>query len=210
MTLYTIGHGTKAIGELIEALRSFDVQLVADVRAYPRSRTNPQFNEESLSESLASAGIAYEHVPALGGRRRGRGDASPNASWRHPAFRGYADYMMDDAFWAALDALLAQARHRVTAVLCSETLWWRCHRRMIADAAVARGAQVMHIMRPDHAVTHELPEWALKVGDRISYVTEACEHNDLSSGGAHGVVATRPERLGVNMRELGAEEHDLR
>ena len=169
MTLYTIGHGMRTAQELIDALQSFDVRLVADVRAYPRSRTNPQFNEDTLRQTLASAAIAYEHWRSLGGRRRGRGDASPNAAWHHPAFRAYADYMMEDAFWSALDTLLAQAAQTVTAVMCSETLWWRCHRRMISDAAVARGAQVFHIMRPGVVVPHQLPAWAHVVGDRVSY-----------------------------------------
>ena len=169
MTLYTIGHGTRTAQELIEALRSFGVRLVADVRAYPRSRANPQFNEETLRQTLSSADIAYEHWPALGGRRRGRGEASPNTSWRHPAFRGYADYMMGDAFWCALDALLERSKASTTAVMCSETLWWRCHRRMIADAAIARGVDVRHIMRPGEAVAHQLPAWASIVGDRVAY-----------------------------------------
>ena len=172
MTLYTIGHGTRTAQELVEALQSFDVSLVADVRAYPRSRTNPQFNSEPLRETLAKTAINYEHWPSLGGRRRGKGDASPNAAWQHPAFRAYADYMMEDAFWSALDALLGAESRVSTAVMCSETLWWRCHRRMIADAAVARGARVLHIMRPGVAVPHELPPWARIVGDRVSYVPD--------------------------------------
>ena len=173
MTLYTIGHGTRTAQELIEALQSFDVRLVADVRAYPRSRTNPQFNEDVLRQTVAQAGLAYEHWRSLGGRRRGQGDASPNDAWRHPAFRAYADYMLEEAFLSALDMLLTHAAHTLTAVMCSETLWWRCHRRLIADAAIARGAQVLHIMRPGVAVPHQLPPFAHLVGDKVSYVVTA-------------------------------------
>ncbi len=145
--------------------------MLVDVRTYPRSRTNPQFNIDTLPQTLADAHIAYEHWELLGGRRRGLGAESPNMGWKHPAFRGYADYMMEDVFWIALDALLVRARDAVTAIMCSETLWWRCHRRMIADAAVARGAHVVHIMKPGVTAEHVLSPPARIVGDRVSYTS---------------------------------------
>jgi uncharacterized protein (DUF488 family) len=146
------------------------VTAVADVRAYPRSLANPQFNRDVLNAALAKCGIAYDHWEALGGRRSGLGAASPNVAWKNAGFRGFADYMMSDEFWFALDGLLAQAAARPTAVMCSETLWWRCHRRMIADAATARGAEIRHIMKPGVVVAHVLSPAARIVGNRISYL----------------------------------------
>lgn len=167
--LFTIGHGTRTVDEVVEALHSVGVIMVADVRAYPHSRTNPHFNMESLAERLPALGIGYAHLPALGGRRRGLGAASPNVAWRHAGFRGYADYMLQPAFWEALDGFLEQARSMATAVMCSETLWWRCHRRLIADAATARGVDVWHIMRPGVVQHHALSVPAIVVGDRVTY-----------------------------------------
>lgn len=118
---------------------------------------------------MPSAGIAYEHWAALGGRRRGLGAASPNTAWEHPAFRGYADYMMEDTFWQSLDALLARTTRCATVIMCSERLWWRCHRRMIADAATARGVRVLHLMKAGEAVEHVLAPVARIVGDRVVY-----------------------------------------
>lgn len=145
------------------------MELLIDVRAYPGSRANPQFGKAALAAALQSAGIVYEHWPALGGRRRGLGEASPNAAWQHPAFRAYADYMMTDEFWSTLDELLSRAGAQTTVVMCSETLWWRCHRRLIADASTARGAQVFHIMRPGILAPHVLSPPARIVGDRVVY-----------------------------------------
>jgi len=169
MRLYTIGHGTRSIAEFVGMLQERHIGLLVDVRAFPASRANPQFNKEALSQALAAAGIDYQHEPALGGRRRGLGDASPNLAWQHPAFRAYADYMMTDEFWSAFDALLAQAASCPTAIMCSETLWWRCHRRLIADAAVARGAHVIHLLKTHSAAEHVLAPPAHVEGDRVTY-----------------------------------------
>jgi uncharacterized protein (DUF488 family) len=169
MTLYTIGHGRRTFGELLEALQSQRVSLVADVRRFPRSRANPQFNSDELSQKLAAEAIRYEHLASLGGRRRGLGASSPNTAWQNPAFRGFADYMLEEAFWSALDSLLGQARLAVTVLICSETLWWRCHRRLIADAAEARGVSVLHIMKPGIVAEHVLSPPARIIGDYVKY-----------------------------------------
>jgi uncharacterized protein (DUF488 family) len=168
-TVYTIGHGTRAANELVQALAAAGVELLLDVRAYPRSRTNPQFNSDALAPVLAAAGIEYQHRDSLGGRRRGLGAQSPNVGWTHPAFRSYADYMMTAEFWSALDLLLEEARSRMVAIMCSETLWWRCHRRMIADALVSRAALVKHIMKPGVLDEHDLSPPARVVGGRLTY-----------------------------------------
>jgi uncharacterized protein (DUF488 family) len=169
MSLYTIGHGTRPISEFVSLLQQADIALLIDVRAFPGSRTNPQFAQAPLRESLANAGIAYEHWPALGGRRKGLGAASPNAAWKNAAFRAYADYMMEESFWLAIDELLKRASEQPTAVLCSETLWWRCHRRLIADAAVARGARVLHLITAGKPSEHVLSPVARIVDRRVIY-----------------------------------------
>jgi uncharacterized protein (DUF488 family) len=124
------------------------VDLVADVRSVPRSRTNPQFDADTLPGSLAASGIAYRHLPALGGLRGRRKDGapSPNTLWRNDAFRNYADYAATAAFRAGLDELMALARDHRCAIMCAEAVWWRCHRRIIADYLLSRGVAVAHIM----------------------------------------------------------------
>jgi uncharacterized protein (DUF488 family) len=145
---YTIGHGTRSIGEFIELLLSVEVALVADVRTVPRSRTNPQFNREAMPTSLAASGIRYQHIAPLGGRRgRQRGvPADVNAFWQNESFHNYADYAMGDGFRAGLSHLRELGGERRCAVMCAETLWWRCHRRIITDYLLAAGEVVFHVL----------------------------------------------------------------
>jgi uncharacterized protein (DUF488 family) len=146
--LYTIGHSTHTIAELVALLQQAGVDLLVDVRAFPRSRTNPQFNEDTLPGSLAAVGIGYRHLVALGGRRQRSREAlpSPNTLWRNQSFRNYADYAATEAFRAGLDELRSLMRERCCAIMCSEAVWWRCHRRIIADYLLAEGIPVGHIM----------------------------------------------------------------
>ena len=131
---------------------------VVDVRSYPGSRRHPQYGRESIEQWLPEAGIAYRWERDLGGFRRSRPD-SPNAALRHPAFRGYADHMEDPGFAAALDALVGQARSQVVAVMCSESLWWRCHRRLLSDALVLwKGGTVRHLMHDGRLDPHRLTD----------------------------------------------------
>jgi uncharacterized protein (DUF488 family) len=150
-TIFTIGHSTRTIAEFVALLRQAAVDLLIDVRSVPRSRTNPQFNADALPETLADAGIAYRHLPALGGlRHRAKGAMpSPNTHWRIAAFRNYADYAATDAFRTGLDDLRALARNHCCAIMCAEAVWWRCHRRIIADYLLAGGVSVAHIMGHD-------------------------------------------------------------
>ena len=136
-TVFTIGHSTRSIDELAEALSSFGVHVLADIRTVPRSRHNPQFNAETLERSLAERGIQYVAIPKLGGLRRPRKD-SPNAAWRNLSFRGYADYMLTPDFEAGLRELLAATAQGTTAIMCAEAVQWRCHRSLVADALVVR------------------------------------------------------------------------
>jgi len=142
--LWTIGHSTRSLDEFLALLRANDISRVVDVRRFPGSRKYPHFNSQELAASLDAAGIGYTHMQALGGRRSPRPD-SPHTEWRNAAFRGYADYMDTPEFAAAASELAdAAARERV-AIMCSEAVWWRCHRSMIADWFAAHGWAVMHI-----------------------------------------------------------------
>jgi uncharacterized protein (DUF488 family) len=151
-SVYTIGHSTRPIEEFIALLRESAIEMLVDVRAIPGSRHNPQFGAEKLRAALADAGIAYRHMPDLGGRRSSRASAapSPNGLWQNTAFRAYADYALTAPFRTALDELLALARAQLCAIMCAEAVWWRCHRRIITDYLLAAGEGVGHIMAPHH------------------------------------------------------------
>jgi uncharacterized protein (DUF488 family) len=146
----TIGHSTRPIEVFVELLQRHDVALLADVRRFPGSRTQPQFGGDALAASLRAAGIGYQWFEALGGRRRPRPD-SHNTRWRNVSFRGYADYMETPAFATAFDRLTARADTERTAIMCAELLWWRCHRALVSDALQAGGRPVSHI-GPDGAL----------------------------------------------------------
>ena len=145
--LYTIGHSTRPIAELIEALRAVGVTRVVDIRSIPRSRTNPQFNVEVLPEALRGAGITYVHLAALGGRRSKSKsvDEGANAGWERRPFHNYADYAQTAAFQEGLRILLALASHETCAIMCAEAVWWRCHRRIVTDYVLAHDVPVIHL-----------------------------------------------------------------
>jgi uncharacterized protein (DUF488 family) len=145
--VFSVGHSTRTIEELIAMLANAGVTRVADVRAIPRSKRHPQFGSVQLARSLSEAAIDYHHLPSLGGRRSARkGVASRNTLWRVEAFKNYADYAETPAFAEALGALERLARERSTAYMCAEAVWWRCHRRLITDYLLARGWHVVHIL----------------------------------------------------------------
>jgi uncharacterized protein (DUF488 family) len=149
----TIGHSTRPLDAFVALLRENAVELLVDVRSIPRSRTNPQFNADTLPGALAPDGIAYRHIKTLGGLRGRRRDDEPsqNGYWENAAFRNYADYAMGGDFRAGLDELLGLAATRHCAIMCAEAVWWRCHRRIITDYLLARGIAVRHIMAPGKA-----------------------------------------------------------
>ena len=159
-TLYTIGHSTRTWAEFVGLLKAWRIEELVDVRTVPRSRAFPQFGTKRMAKALPKAGIGYVHLPALGGLRHARKD-STNTGWRNASFRGYADYMRTPEFEAGLDELNALRKRRRTCVMCSEAVWWRCHRRMIADAEVARGIPVRHIMSATVAKGHEMTGFAV-------------------------------------------------
>jgi uncharacterized protein (DUF488 family) len=149
---FTIGHSTRPIDEFVALLMTAEVKLVVDVRTVPRSRTNPQFNRDALPASLAAHGIAYEHFAALGGLRGKQPGVSPdvNAFWENASFHNYADYALGEEFRSSLEKLRALGHARRLTVMCAESLWWRCHRRIIADYLIAAGEEVLHILGPGH------------------------------------------------------------
>jgi uncharacterized protein (DUF488 family) len=149
---FTIGHAARPIAEFIDLLNDAQVQLVVDVRTAPRSRTNPQFDREALAASLAAFAIEYRHIAALGGLRPRQKQipAGINAFWQNQSFHNYADYAMSHEFQSGLDELCQLGRAKRCAIMCAETLWWRCHRRIIADYLLAAGETVFHILSPTH------------------------------------------------------------
>jgi uncharacterized protein (DUF488 family) len=168
LTVWTVGHSTHSLDELLALLATAGVTQLADIRTVPRSRRHPHFRSDALAESLPANGLAYRLFPGLGGFRRPRPD-SPNGAWRNESFRGYADYAMTDEFARALDELREWARNGPTAIMCSESLWWRCHRRLVADQLVERGDQVVHIGPDGRATEHEQTPFAVVDGERVTY-----------------------------------------
>ena len=170
-SIYTIGHSTHPIEEFLDVLRAYDIQLLVDVRTVPRSRKNPQFGIELLPGELESAGISYLHLKSLGGLRHAARDSS-NTGWRNASFRGYADYMATDGFRQGLDELEALARRQCSAIMCAESLPWRCHRWLIADALTVAGWQVYHIMSKKSARLHELTKFLHVENGALTYPGE--------------------------------------
>ena len=164
----TIGHSTRTLEELIELLRHHEVELLIDVRTVPASRRMPHFMKASLERSLPDHGIAYMHMPELGGLRKPKPD-SINSGWRNVGFRGYADYMQTPAFDEALDTLIQMSGAKRVAIMCAEAVPWRCHRSLIADALVIRGIRVVHILSVTSRLPHERTRSARIEGLRITY-----------------------------------------
>lgn len=168
ITVWTIGHSTRSLDEFIGLLKEDSIDALADVRSLPGSRKFPHFNAENLAETLPAAGIEYVPFKQLGGRRKVRKD-SPHTVWRHPAFRGYADYMDTDDFKKGIEDLLELARQKRTAIMCSEAVWWRCHRSMISDYLKSIGVKVVHIMAPGKTEEHPYTSAASIVDGRLVY-----------------------------------------
>ena len=191
MRIWTIGHSTRTIDDFISLLKKNQINLLADVRAWPGSKRYPQFNKDALAESLNAHGIRYEHFPELGGKRKSRPD-SRNTAWRNASFRGYADYMETEQFQKGIDRLLNFAHrgaaawvaaekknggweavtHWRTAVMCAEAVWWRCHRSLIADYLKARGVEVLHVLGANKVDPHPYTPAARIVNGELSYEAE--------------------------------------
>jgi uncharacterized protein (DUF488 family) len=166
--VWTIGHSTRTLETLIAMLDSFQITQVADIRSFPGSARYPQFNKEALQQSLPEKGIQYVHIKALGGRRKTQ-TGSHNTRWRSAAFRGYADYMETDEFKMGIETLESLAIKQRTAYMCSEAVWWRCHRSMVSDYLKVRGWTVMHIMDVGKETEHPYTAPAKVVQGKLDY-----------------------------------------
>ena len=166
--VWTIGHSTRSWSEFVALLRAHRVEAIADVRRFPASRKHPHFNGPVMQEALRADAVAYAHFPELGGRRSARKD-SRNTGWRNASFRGYADYMETAPFKAAMVRLAALAAHKRTAIMCAESMWWRCHRGLIADLLKSRGVEVLHITDAREAQEHPYTGAASIVDGALSY-----------------------------------------
>ena len=159
---FTIGHSTRPMSEFFDLLKSAQIGVVADVRSVPRSRTNPQYNCDALSQTLGQFAIGYEHIPPLGGLRARAQNVSPSpyAFWENQSFHNYADYAMTAPFRSGLDALRRMAHAQRCAIMCAEAVWWRCHRRIIADYLLHEGETVFHILGKDRLEPARMTEAA--------------------------------------------------
>jgi uncharacterized protein (DUF488 family) len=190
--VHTIGHSTLPLADLLGLLAAQGIRNVVDVRRYPASRRHPHFARESLAAALAEAGIAYRWLPGLGGRRSGRRD-SPHVAWQSASFRAYADHMETAEFRRELNELIELARTGPTTVMCAEAVPWRCHRQLIADALVARGIDVRHIVGHGDPQEHRLTPFARLDGERVVY-----DRGQLVLAGAARLSA--PDAIGHNPR----------
>lgn len=170
-TIYTIGHSTRTIEEFLELLFSFNIKILADIRRLPGSRKYPQFDQDELRKSLEENGIQYVYIEDLGGRRPAKKD-SKNTTWRNKSFQGYADYMETKCFEHGVKELEKFALEKNTAMMCSEAVWWRCHRSMVSDYLKAKGWEVLHIMSLGKATEHPYTAPARVVGDQVFYSEE--------------------------------------
>jgi len=167
-TIWTIGHSTRSSEEFNQILLAHKIAALVDVRSFPGSRRYPHFNKPELSRALDSVGILYLHAPRLGGRRRPSPE-SKNTAWQNASFRAYADHMESEEFQQGIDELVELASEKRTAIMCAESLWWRCHRSLISDFLKARGFEVIHILDEKKTETHPYTSAARIVDGRLSY-----------------------------------------
>jgi len=173
MRIWTIGHSTRTNDDFISLLKENEINLLADVRAWPGSKRYPQFNKDVLAESLNAHGIRYEHFPELGGKRKSKLD-SRNTAWRNASFRGYADYMETEQFQKGIERLLdVGAEAGSTAIMCAEAVWWRCHRSLIADYLKPRAFEVLHILGANKVEPHPYTSAARIVNGELSYEADS-------------------------------------
>jgi uncharacterized protein (DUF488 family) len=171
-TIYTIGHSTRSSDEFLSILKVFGIELVADIRTIPRSRRNPQYDQESLKLFLEEHHLGYIHLPALGGLRRPKKN-SLNVGWINESFRGYADYIQTPEFEKAIEDLIVRAAETRISIMCAEAVPWRCHRSLVGDALAVRGIQVEDIMSEKSARTHVLTAWARVEDLQVTYPKQA-------------------------------------
>ena len=202
--ILTVGHSTRLIDAFLDLLRAQGIKRVMDVRTIPRSRHNPQFNRETLPQTLREAGIGYTHLPELGGLRHAQRD-SPNLGWRNLSFRGYADYMQTPEFEVGLDQLMTAGEREPIVVMCAEAVPWRCHRSLIADALSIRGIPVEHILSSKRTQPHSLTPFGQVHGTRMTYPADQPPPGASSPGVPAVSVASSqrrtPARKGIKTRK---------
>jgi uncharacterized protein (DUF488 family) len=170
LPVFTIGHSTRTIPEFVELLRAGDVQLVVDIRRVPRSRTNPQYNLETLPDELAPYQIGHMRIAELGGlRKKSEIAADVNGFWSNASFHNYADYALSEEYREGFNRLLDVSRQQRTAIMCAESLWWRCHRRIVADYLLNAGRTVYHLMGRNDVDPAKMSEGAVPAGDELHY-----------------------------------------
>jgi uncharacterized protein (DUF488 family) len=177
-TIYTIGHSTRSLDDFIAMLKSFNVEVLADIRSFPGSRRYPHFNKENLEASLKENNVEYIHLKELGGRRKANPN-SKNIAWKSEAFRGYADYMETKEFETAVNELQKIAEEKVTAYMCAEAVWWSCHRSLVSDYLKIRGWDVQHIMDTGKSQEHPYTSAASIVDGNLDYTKIKSENYDL-------------------------------
>jgi uncharacterized protein (DUF488 family) len=168
ITIWTVGHSTRTAAEFEDLLLAHHIKTLVDVRTYPVSRRFPHFNQKQLSEGLARIGVEYRHLPSLGGMRKPLLN-SKNSAWKNASFRGYADHMETETFSDGISELLKTARSSPTAFMCAESLWWKCHRSLIADYLKSKGLEVIHILKVDKTEIHPYTSAARIVDGELSY-----------------------------------------
>ncbi|HEY7334090.1 MAG TPA: DUF488 domain-containing protein [Bryobacteraceae bacterium] len=203
--ILTIGHSTHSIDEFLDLLKAHEVKQLADVRTIPKSRRNPQFNGADLAKTLRKRRIRYVHVPGLGGLRHPRKD-SINTGWRNVSFRGYADYMQTQEFESGLKELMDLSGDRRTAIMCAEAVPWRCHRSLIADALLARGVPVEHIMSKSSRNPHAYTPFAKVEGRRVIYPGGAASAAAIRLAGSPALARPRSPKREPARRRRKAEE----
>ncbi len=166
--IFTIGHSTRPVSEFVEIIQTYRIKKVVDIRTIPKSRHNPQFNQDALRETLKAVKIGYLHMKGLGGLRHAKRD-SPNMAWRNASFRGFADYMQTREFEENIEKLIEAAEKRAIVIMCAEAVPWRCHRSLIGDALLVRGVQVRHVISAGSSRDHVLTPWAKVKGTKITY-----------------------------------------
>ena len=166
--IFTIGHSTRSPEHFITMLQSFEIKVLVDIRNYPGSKRYPHFNKENLEASMPANGIQYVHIKLLGGRRTPKKD-SKNIAWKNVAFRGYADYMATDDFKKGIEELEALVANQRTAYMCSEAVWWRCHRALVSDYLKTNGWTVYHIMETGKAAEHIYTKPAKIIDGKLFY-----------------------------------------
>lgn len=168
LRIWTVGHSTRSAEEFNEILGAHQIEALVDLRSFPGSRRYPQFNKQQLATSLRANGVAYFHLPELGGRRQARKD-SMNTAWKNASFRGYADHMESEEFRQGIERLLEIAGQSSAAIMCAEALWWRCHRSLVSDFLKARGVEVIHILDATHEQEHPYTSAARIVDGELTY-----------------------------------------